>query len=316
VADPDPNDIPDLDLPPPRGSTPNISVPPVKSGAPSSGVPAKTSGAPGSFGGSFGMDLERGAVSAPPVALSGAPNVSIEIGHGDDFDMELERGGAMISLPPALSGRPSGGPVSSGRPPMSSGRPLELEISYKRESAKSPAISEGPSTVEKLGAFALTSVACLGMAALLVKLAHRSGGRNVMTLMPGVFDASSTVQSGSFALAALVLGIALGFIGFKLSPRSYAIVGSACTLVIASLAMVTVTLVSTEEHPTPPDGALLIPYLVPLGLALLGLGIAGRGVHRFYEGGARRGLTVLLAAIGGALVFAAIELSALASRLP
>ena len=48
-------------------------------------------------------------------------------------------------------------------------------------------------------------------------------------------------------------------------------IGSGGTWLLASLAMITVTLVATDEHPTPPDGALLIPYVVPLGLLLLGL---------------------------------------------
>ena len=80
--------------------------------------------------------------------------------------------------------------------------------------------------------------------------------------------------------------------------------------------MVTVTLVSTEEHPAPPDGALLIPYVVPFAILMLGLGVAGRGPSLFLRGGARRASSVLAAVAGGAIAFAAVELSALASRLP
>ena len=73
---------------------------------------------------------------------------------------------------------------------------------------------------------------------------------------------------------------------------------------------------STEEHPSPPDGGLLIPYLVPLALLLLGLGVAGNGPHQFFRGDARRVFPLLLGGLGGLLVFAAIEPSKLASLLP
>ena len=73
--------------------------------------------------------------------------------------------------------------------------------------------------------------------------------------------------------AVFVLAIAIGFLGLKLEPRSYAMVASAGALVLASLAMVTVTLVSTDENPGPADGALLMPYLLPLAMLSLGIGV-------------------------------------------
>jgi hypothetical protein len=269
------------------------------------------------------MDLERGpALSAPPAAMTAAraPGaarpVTIDIGGGDELDMEIERGGAMVSLPPASSGRP--GAAVSNRPPTSvSGRPgaSGLDVAYRRLDAR-PVVAKGPSFAQKLVAWTLPTALCLGTIAGLLKLAHRAGGRSITSFMPHAFDASSTTQSGAVAAAALVLAIALGFTGLKLTPRSYAMVGSATALVLTSLAMVTVTLVSTEEHPTPPDGALLIPYVVPLGILLLGLGIAGRGPSQFLRGGARRAVSVISGLAGGAIAFAAIEISALASRLP
>ena len=268
--------------------------------------------ASGSFGGDFGMNLERGpAVSAPPASMTSrapaAPQVSIDIKGDDDFDMEIERGGALVSLPPASSLRPDS---MSNRPASMSGRPaasgLGLEIAYRRMDAVA-SVARGPSAVVKILAWALPIVLFAGTLAGLVKLAHHAGGRDLMRLLPHAFDASSTPQSGAVAGGALVLAIAVGFIGLKLRPRSYAMLGSAAALVLTSLAMVTVTLVSTEEHPTPPDGALLIPYIVPFAVLLLGLGIAGRGPSLFLRGGGRRASSVLAAVAGGAIVFAAIE---------
>ena len=286
MADPDPRDVPELDLPAPRASGPSA---------------VNTSGA-------------RPVATSP--SLDPAPG-AIELGAADDFDMEIERGGAMVSLPPSLSGRPSA-PVS-GRPVSASGRPLApgsgLDVSYRRMDAAKVA-SSGPALPHKILAWTIAAVLPAGTAGALAATAHRPGGRDLLGLMPHAFDASSTVESGALSLAALVLAIAIGFVGLKLRPRSYAMVTSGAMLLLASLAMVTVTLVSTEEHPTPPDGALLIPYVGPLAILLLGLGVAGRGPWLFLEGGARRAGAAFAGLCGGELVFTAVELSALASRLP
>jgi hypothetical protein len=312
VADHDPRDVPDLDLPP-RAPTAGASVPSTR---PKSALHAPAPANQEALGGDFGMELEHGpAVSAPPgrmTARAPAQQVSIEIGDGGDgFDMEIERGGAMISRPAASSGRRSG-PASTdvSERHLSTG----LDVAYRRMDAQ-PVVAKGPSSAQKVVAWMIPVVLFLGTIAGLVKLVHRAGGRNVMNLVPHAFDASSTAQSGAFAGGSLVLAITIGFCGLKLHPRSYAMLGSASTLLIASLAMVTVTLVSTDEHPAPPDGALLIPYVVPLAIFLLGVGVAGRGPSLFLRRGARRLGSVVASLAGGAIAFAAIEVSALASRL-
>jgi hypothetical protein len=267
------------------------------------------------------MSLERGpALFSPPASRQPpAREVAIQIGgDDDDFGLEIERGGALVGVTPASSMRP-GGPASARPAPTTSGRPASLasglEVAYKRFDLERRApVDEGPSAKEKALAWVVTVLAFLGMGALLFKLAHRQGGRSLIAMLPHAFDATTTVQSGAVSLVALALAIAIGFIGVKARPRSWAMFGSAVMILLASLAMVTVTLVSTEEHPAPPDGALLIPYVVPASLVLLGLGVARRGVGLFLDGGGRRAATVLVAAVGGALVFAGIELSALASR--
>jgi hypothetical protein len=311
VADPDPRDIPDLDLPPPRASSAELTVPSARAQP----GPSSAGGPPGSFGGDFGMALERGPVSTTPASTSrvpAGPQVAISIESDDDFGLEIERGGAMASLVPASSGRPIASTNMSGRPAAPGSG---LEVTYRRLDPKA-VVESGPGVGEKIAARALPFVIVLATTGALAKLAHRRGGRNILSFLPHAFDATSTVQSGAFAIGALVVAIAIGFIGLKLTPRSYAMLGSAAALLVGSLAMVTVTLVSTDENPIPPDGALLIPYVIPAGLFLLGLGIAGRGPSLFLAGGARRIAAGAAALCGGAIVFAALEISALAAHLP
>jgi hypothetical protein len=150
-------------------------------------------------------------------------------------------------------------------------------------------------------------------AAALFKLTHPAGLRTT-SLLPHAFDATSPTESGALSLVLLVLAVALGFAGLKVRPRSWALVGSAGAMSITSLALVTVTLVATEENPSPPDGARLVPYALPLAVALLGLGIAGRGARLYLAEGATRKIAAFpVAMIGGALAFLAFEMSALIS---
>jgi hypothetical protein len=146
-----------------------------------------------------------------------------------------------------------------------------------------------------------------GAIAGLVKLAHQAGGRSLAGLLPHAFDRTSVVHAGSVAGGTFVLAIVLGFIGFRLKPRSWEFVVSAGAMLVASLAMFTVTLVSTESNEMPPDGSLLIPWIIPFSLAALALGLALRARSRL--------ATLPLALIAGAIAFAAFETSQLASLL-
>jgi hypothetical protein len=74
--------------------------------------------------------------------------------------------------------------------------------------------------------------------------------------------------------------------------------------------MVTVTLASTGENPTPPDGALLVPYLFPAAVLMLAIGVEGRAARLFARGrGAGRVSAIPIAAIAGAIAFFAFEAS-------
>lgn len=335
MADPDPRDVPDLDLSP--RAVPSKASPVSPPLAPTTSPHADASASSSDFGG----ELDRGQLTAMPPSSIGrlaatgsahakttaADRMAIAIEESsDDFDMEIERGGALTAQSPASSGRPSGHGRSAAslstalRPGGPSGNAARvgsgLDVAYRRTDPR-PVVREGPGRGARIAAYLVPFFASAMTVAALVKLVHRRGGRNVLSLLPHAFDASSTIQSGAFALVTLVLAITIGFIGLKASRRSYAMSGSAVMLVVTSLAMVTVTLVSTdEEHATAPDGALLVPYVVPLATLLLGLGILGRGRRLFLRGGSSRALSLLVAAAGGALVFAAVELSAIAAHLP
>lgn len=284
VAAPDPKDIPDLDLTPLRASSPK--APSLAPAPPASSMNRTT--------------LER------ETSLSSSLD-----GDGDEFDMELERSSAMVSIQTATSERRIAPAQSVGR--SASG----LEVSYDRFNPKRHARARPPPSFgRKFAAWALPLGLSAGVVVGQLKLVHRPGGHAITRLLPHAFDATSTLQSGGGSLAALALAIGLGFVGVKKEPRSYVMVGSASMLLVASIAMVTITLVSTEEQPTPPDGALILPYVVPLALLLLGVSVGGRSPHLFLGGGIRRALALVAVLASGALVAFAIELSPLAAHLP
>jgi hypothetical protein len=225
--------------------------------------------------------------------------------------MEIDRGGAALALePPASSSRGAvtalagGGASSSG-----------LDVAYRRLDPQRAAGDEGPSMAARALAWAFPGVVFLATAFGLFRLAHRPGGHALARLLPHAFDATSTEQSGALAAGALIFAIAIGVVGLRVEPRSYAMLTSAGAMVIASLAMVTVTLVSTEEQPGPADGALIIPYVVPFAVLALAGGTAARGPALFLGGGARRARAIFAALAGGALAFAALEISTFAARL-
>jgi hypothetical protein len=223
---------------------------------------------------------------------------ALPLANDDDDSMEIQRGGALISEEPARSVRTSRSPAGSAAP--------SLELAHPRRPAPAPHVERGPKAGERILAWCVPLVLCGATLAALVKLAHRPG-RSVLLLAPHVFDASSVALSGGAAGALLVLAIAIGYAGFRLEPRSYALVGSAAALLLASLAMVTIALVATEEHAFPPDGARLMPYLLPLALTLGGIASVLRGPTKYLDDARLQAGAAGI--IGGGLLFAALELS-------
>jgi hypothetical protein len=314
--------VPDLDLTPRKISTPRHPAQPNAGRTPAKATPSPSLDV--GLGDDHGMALERSNVTGMP-GMPGSPagrghgQVAASIGETDEFSMDFERTG------PFMAPTPPGRPIAGGSPsppasahPNTSARPASsgLEVAYKRSDLEDqPSDRSGPSLARSAGAYAVTAIGFAAGFESLAKLVHRHGGRSFISLFPHAFDASSSIQSGAFALSALAAAIAVGAIGVKLRPRSHAMIVSGGMLLLASLAMVTVTLVSLDEHPTPADGALLIPYVMPPAFAFLGFGVAGRGAPLFLRGGVRRGSALLAGFAGGALVLIAVEISRLSGLL-
>lgn len=245
---------------------------------------------------------------APPRSTPAAAAAPVDTGI-DELDMEIERDGAMAALASMQS-------ATSVRAPIVASTATGLEVAHTRPVGaprRAAFDDDEPSPLARALAFAAAVVVAGGAAAALVKLAHRAGGRAIAAMLPHAFDATSALQSGIVSGVLLVLSIGLGFAGLRLRPRSWAMVVSGGAMLLASLAMVTVTLLSTEENPGDVDGVLVIPYLVPLATFALALGVAGRAARLFArEGAASKLAAVPAAAIAGALAFLAIETSPLA----
>ena len=323
-------DVPDLDLPvgDPTANTPTKPVP--KPG-PSAAPPDLRVPAPSPPGFDAGLATPQRAPSSPQLRPSSpelAPSssrmkqVAIEPGGGDMFDMEIERDGfssmhsqagqqSMRASSPSMSGQQ----VRQTSSPRIAATASGLELAAQRKGLSSHVEHDEPSTLVKIAAFAVPLVVFAGTAAALVKVAHKKGGLDLLHVMPHAFDGSSVAHSGGVALTSLVVALVLGAIGLKVHPRSWAMVASGGAMLLNALAMVTVTLASSGENATPPDGALLVPYLAPLSLLFLAVGIAGRGRVMFEAEGVGKKLgAVPVAAIAGVIAFVAFELSKLAGR--
>lgn len=254
------------------------------------------------------LDVPAPASRRMPVAAAPAPPPAAS-SDADDFDMEIERDGSLAALA-AVHSAPSvrRAPVAAA----SSG----LEVAHRRATASEPRRTwdDEPSAGARIAGYAVTAVLFASAAAGLAKLAHRHGGRAVTSVLPHAFDGTSAAEAGVVSGVMLVVALVLGFAGLRMRPRSWAVVVSGGAMLLASLAMVTVTLVSTEDNPSPPDGALLLPYVVPLALIALALGIAGRAARLFAaEGAGAKAGAVPVALVAGALAFLAVETSPLAS---
>jgi hypothetical protein len=253
----------------------------------------------------FGDDgIVRGEESVSPSSAGGTPHrkkaISVDLGYRDDDDGDqIERGGGSDMSPP------SGARPISSRAPVAS---MNLELAYQRPGI-GPASSSEPSGLERFGGRALALAGIAAAVGPLLNWVHHTGKWSVLALAPHAFDATSLVGSGVFGGIFLVTSIAIGYLGIRARPRSWGMMASGVVLLIALLLMVTIALVATDESPQPPDAARLVPYVVPLGAILLGLGIAGRGQEPYLDGGARRALPFVFGLAGGLVIYAGIALS-------
>ena len=239
----------------------------------------------------------------------------------DDFDMPIERNLVSAPMQTTTSGRPSGlntdGPPSSRRSlPSGSGLDLGAPGRLSARPARTTSRGREPGFFAKLLGFVVALVLFGATGAALVRLLHHAGGRSVTAYLPHAFDGTSANESGVVAVVCLVVAGSIVYLGLQLRPHAWWIIISGGALLLLALAMVTVTLASTGENPTPPDGVLLVPYLLPAAFALLALGMCGRAARIFTRShGARKIGGVPIALIAGALVFAAFEISRLAAKL-
>ena len=263
----------------------------------------------------------------PPLQPVPAPpqqGIALASSDDDDFDMQIERNLTSPDMRIAASSPSSGGPGAEGlsgphsagqqRPGAGSG--LELGAPQRlsaRADRRERAVETG--LVARIGGF-LGATAAFGLtSAALFRFVHRAGGRPVASLFPHAFDGTSANESGALALIALVVAVTIIFVGLRLQPHAWSIVAAGGAMLVLALAMVTVTLASTGDNPTPPDGVLLVPYVAPVAILLLGLGMGGRAGRILARArGVRRLGGVPLAVIAGALAFVAFEVSGLATR--
>jgi len=271
-------------------SVPDLDVPRAR---PSSAARAPTAPPP--------QSIPRAAVAAPP-ALASADL--------DDLDMQIERNLTGASLATATSSR---APASARPRSVAS---TGLDVAHVRPSAsrsQRPADDAEPTTLGRLVASIVAAALAGGSAFGLFQALHRPGGRSVTAALPHAFDGSSATESGVVSLVTLAAAVALGFIGLRARPRSWGLALSGAVMLLLALAMVTVTLASTGETPTAPDGALLVPYLAPAALLFFGLGLTGRSGNRLARRGfARRAGACAVALVAGILLFVAFESSPLA----
>jgi serine/threonine protein kinase len=302
----------------PRASSPGIQAPSAPPRSPSGSAPQLR--AP--TGSSPQLRAPTGSApqirqSAPDLAPSSSRMQAMTFDPHDDDEMEIERDVVTASMPASgsMHGRPSSGAMRAAPPPRIAATASGLELAAQR-SGLTEHYDEAPSLLTSIAAI-LVPLICFGGALFaLAKFAHRPGGLDPLHLMPHAFDGSSVAESGVVAVVSFIVALALGAFGLKFHPRSWAMVASGGTMLLTALAMVTVTLASSGENPMPPDGALLIPYLGPLSLACLALGIAGRGRYLFLRDSIGMKIAAVpLAAFAGAVAFIAVESSRFASFL-
>ena len=286
--------------------------------APSTRAPVVSAPPPSGRGASTASKQPPASVrsAAPPrvdptADMGAGRSLTFDDDDGGVFDMEIERNLASPSF--AHGGDSRGSGAQAGARP--GGRPgLELAAPWRmaREGAARPRYADEPGFGMKLAGLALSAAIAGGTGFALWKYVYHARGFDVMQKLPHAFDGTSATQSGAVSLVALILAVVLGFIGLKLKPYAWAVVSAGGLTLLLAIAMVTVTLGSTGEN-VPPDGGLLVPYLLPSAILLVSLGIVGRAGRRFAAGyGAKKALLLPYAAMAGAVGYLAFEVSRLA----
>ena len=296
--------IPDLDLRSPSGrpqAGPGANAP-----APSAAQPPPPVIDDAPFDIERGMSAERMTMGQHgPMAGAGAPMPA----SGLDLDGVPSSQRNLQAAPPASE---RVGPASGAHPPPASlrGAPAKLELDRRRPQSVVEYVEEPAPLVQRILARVISLLGFGGAAAAGYMYLHRSGGRQPMGLLPHAWDGTSMKTAAAVSLAMFVLAMAFGIWGFITRPRTWGFVLAGGLMLIESLGMVTVALASSGESGVPPDGALLVPWLTPAFLVLIGLGVSTRGAAMWVRGGwGRRLATLPVGAIGGAIAFVGYEIS-------
>ena len=305
--------VPDLDVPRATRAQRSLQVP--KPSVPTVPTAPEVPELPASVRSAAAAAFSDASLSVP------APkSIPFDSGDEDDFDMEIERNLTTSAAPMATSSRTSGSPDPRNSLELHSARTsgahragsgLELGAP-QRPSAREPRSERGEDVGigAKIGGWLGALVLLGGTAAALFHFVHRPGGRSVTSFLPHAFDGTSANESGAIALVSLVIAVTIGYLGLYLKPHAWTMVAAGGAWLLLALAMVTVTLASTGENPTPPDGVLLVPYVAPAAVLLFALGLGGREARLLGRAhGTRRVGGAPLAAIAGALAFVAFEVS-------
>ncbi len=153
----------------------------------------------------------------------------------------------------------------------------------------------------------------IGVLAAGMRFIYNPAGYNPMQLLPSAFDGTSMIISAAVSLVSVALCVAFGIGAFRGDKRTYGFLITALGFMLIGIAMITVTLASSGDMSAPPDGALLIPYVIPLVSVGWSIGAMEWGFWQWRTGiAANRGISVACAVGSGALAFLTIELSPLA----
>jgi hypothetical protein len=243
---------------------------------------------------------------AAPSPYSGAPA---------EDDMMVDRNGmpepisvstTRAKAPPIVAHQlphagPSAMPIEVARPP-----PSRARISSEPEAPEVRPFDAG----SVLSLF-IVAVGFAAAAAPLVRFVHRSFGWKLPAFFHYALDGGSAIWSGSAALATLALTIVFAIMGTYARPRSAAYLFSGLGMLLVAISLIIIAFTVGPDGPPeiPPDGARLVPFVVPaipLGIGLRLLRNAWTACEVRTAGARLKGL--LAAAASGATLFVAVEL--------
>jgi serine/threonine protein kinase len=258
-------------------------------------------------------DLDLPDLEVPPAAPSRpAPKIerTSEGGYGMiDFSWEQNEpiGVEVVASPAGASSRAP--PVSAPQRPPSSVAPqssgLELAVP-----SRVPPPPPRPAAAEPFGAViyaGVIAIAVLAATGLFLGL-HRARGWRILEIVPAAANGSSVALSGGCAIATVVLCLLTGSFGALRERRSWGLVLAALGWLGMAIGFIVVTVSSPQQPGDPPaEGGFVVAYGAPLVALGLALALLGVGIRRWKEDD-DKGVALVLAALGGACVFASAEL--------